>query len=397
LTGVSTAWHLSRRFPDRRIVLLEAAMLGNGATGRSGGQLLTGANLPSATDPQVIRRCYDVTCRAIDRLGEWAEEYGIRCGFSRRGCQQIFTSSKSADAAQALVERWRNSGVPVEWQANPSPALEGARGAIVDPAAGRVNPVALLRGMRPVLLLHGVTVWEYTPVLKIEEGAPVRLVTPFGEVRADAIVLASNAYTPRLGYFRESILPLHSHVVATVPLNDGQLGSVGWRETDGFSDDRSRITFGTRTDEGRVLFGGGSNAAYAYRFGGNPVFEASERKRARTFGAVEDRLGRYAPALGSVPIEHRWTGTLGLTFDRICTMGVRGERRNVFYALGYSGHGLALATLAGEVLCDLYGGEHESWQDLPFYQRALPRIPPEPLRWLGYQLYTRATGRSPRR
>jgi glycine/D-amino acid oxidase-like deaminating enzyme len=78
-------------------------------------------------------------------------------------------------------------------------------------------------------------------------------------------------------------------------------------------------------------------------------------------------------------------------------MGVRGDAKNVLYALGYSGHGFVLAMLAGRVLCDLYSGEHDPWRGYPFYQRRLPRIPPEPLRWLGYQLYTRLTGRSPRR
>jgi glycine/D-amino acid oxidase-like deaminating enzyme len=78
-------------------------------------------------------------------------------------------------------------------------------------------------------------------------------------------------------------------------------------------------------------------------------------------------------------------------------MGVRGAHRNIYYALGYSGHGIALAMLAGRVLRDLYSGDHDTWRDLPFYQREMPRLPPEPLRWIGYQLYTRLTGRSPRR
>jgi glycine/D-amino acid oxidase-like deaminating enzyme len=85
---------------------------------------------------------------------------------------------------------------------------------------------------------------------------------------------------------------------------------------------------------------------------------------------------------------------IALTLDRVCCIGVRD---NVYHALGYSGHGVALAMLAGRVLCDLYSGDHERWRDLPFYQRRLPLLPPEPLRWLGYQVYTRLTGRSPRR
>jgi gamma-glutamylputrescine oxidase len=101
--------------------------------------------------------------------------------------------------------------------------------------------------------------------------------------------------------------------------------------------------------------------------------------------------------LGHDLIQHRWGGPLAITFDRVCSMGVMGAHRNVYYSLGYSGHGLALAALAGRVLTGLYAGDHDRWRTVPFYQRTLPRIPPEPLRWTGYQIYTRLTGRSPRR
>jgi len=106
---------------------------------------------------------------------------------------------------------------------------------------------------------------------------------------------------------------------------------------------------------------------------------------------------RYFPALADAPVATRWSGTLGITLDRVCTMGVRGAHRNVYFALGYSGHGVALALLAGRVIADLHEGNHEAWRELPFYQRKLLPLPPEPLRWIGYQAYTRLTGRSPRR
>ena len=96
-----------------------------------------------------------------------------------------------------------------------------------------------------------------------------------------------------------------------------------------------------------------------------------------------------------MPIERVWTGTIGLTLDRKCTMGVRGEHRNVYYALGYSGHGVVLANLAGRVLTDLYAGHHDPWRQQAFYMRRPSGIPPEPLRWIGYHLYTKLTGKSP--
>jgi len=285
-------------------------------------------------------------------------------------------------------------GIPVRWLPAQEVGLAGAHGAVLDPTAGRVDGVALLRGWKPALLAAGVAIHEATPVLRVEEGRTVRLTTPSGEVRAAAVVLATNAYTPSLGYFRDAILPLHSHVLATGVLSAETWRAIGLDACGGFSDDLDRIAYGCRSGAGRLVLGGGSNAAYAYHYGGAAVFHGSP---GRSRAALRATLARYFPALaGSVPAAC-WTGTLDISFDRACSMGVTGAGGNVYYALGYSGHGIALGMLAGRVLCDLYAGDHDAWRAFPFYQRRLPRIPPEPLRWLGYQAYTRLTGRSPRR
>ena len=211
-------------------------------------------------------------------------------------------------------------------------------------------------------------------------------------MRAAAVVLATNAYTPLLGWFRSGILALHSHVVATGPLPERRWTALGWSGPEGFADDLDRIAYGCRTPGGRLLFGGGGSRAYTYVYGGHVRLAAGCGRR-----TIERLMRGYFPGLAGEPIAHRWSGPLAITFDRVCSMGVTGAHRNVYYALGYSGHGLALGALAGEVLRDLYSGDHAPWRDLPFYQKRLPRIPPEPLRWLGYQAYTRLTGRSPRR
>ena len=125
-------------------------------------------------------------------------------------------------------------------------------------------------------------------------------------------------------------------------------------------------------------------------------WQADRQERAFLRHAHQHWRG-YFPALAGVPLERRWAGTLALTLDRVCSMGVGGEAHNVYHALGYSGHGVALALLAGRVLADLYDGNHDAWREQPFYQKRLLPMPPEPLRWLGYQAYTRLTGRSPRR
>jgi gamma-glutamylputrescine oxidase len=393
LTGVSTAWHLVRRSPGLRIVLLEASTLASGASGRSGGQLLTGINGVSAHGENA-RRIYDVTKSAIDGIADLVTEHSIDAGLSRRGCVEIFTTAKTAEAAHQHAETAVRDGIPLRWLDRSALELRGAVGAILDPAAGRVNGVALVRGVKRLLVDRGVAVFERSPATAILEGREIRVTTPAGEVRAAALVLATNAYGTTLGYFRAGLLPLHSHVLATAPIPDGEWRSIGWGHYDGFSDDRDRIAYGCRTAAGRVVFGGGGNDAYAYLYGGRTAFAGPAT---RSFEAIHRRLLHYLPGLSEVPIEHRWTGTLDLTLDRVCSIGVRGESRNVYYAIGYSGHGLALAMLAGRVIADVHAGDDAAWRDLAFFAKPLPSFPPEPLRWIGYQLYTRLTGRSPRK
>lgn len=397
-TGVSTAYHLSRRFPDRRVVLLEARSLANGASGRNGGLMLNWVNGVGSDDAEVTRRVYAATREGIDGIVALIREHGLAVRHRRDGCMEVLTDARNAEAAHARVERLRGWGIPVEYLDAARVAarlkIQGAHGAVLDPTEGLLHGVDLIRALRPVLLAQGVAIHEGTPVLRVEEGPTITLTTPGGAVKAAAIVLATNGYTPQLGYFKRGIFPLHSHLIATAPLPPEARARLGWGELSGFSDDRDRIAYGGMTPDGRLVFGGGSNASYAYLYGGRAQFPGSA---AAGFDAVLERLTAYFPEAAGLGIAHRWTGTLGITMSRVCSMGVMGGHRNVYYALGYSGHGVTLANLAGRVLADIYAGDDERWRDLPFYMRPLGGVPPEPLRWIGYQVYTRLTGRSPRR
>ena len=159
-------------------------------------------------------------------------------------------------------------------------------------------------------------------------------------------------------------------------------------------DDFDRIAYGSMTTRGELVFGGGSNAAYGYGFGNGTAYRGDP---AKAMAAIARSLERYLPKARSVRIARRWTGPVALTMSRVCTMGVQGKHRNVYFALGYSGHGVTLANLAGEVLTDIYAGDDARWHGLPFFQQRLLFVPPEPFRWVGYHAYTGLTGRSPRR
>jgi gamma-glutamylputrescine oxidase len=400
-TGVSTAYYFSRRYPEKRVVLLEAKSLANGASGRNGGMMLNWVTDPLsyATD-EMTKRVYEATNEGIQQILSLIEQHNLEVSRRTDGTLHVYTDAQRAEAAHAQAEHQNTLGIPVRYldaaELKATINLTGAHGAVLDPNAGQINGAQLVRGMRPVLVEQGIEIYEQTPVIKIREGREIELDTPNGTVRAKAIVLATNGYTGKLGYFRDALFPLHSHVFATGPLSQQQQQDIGWHRTVGYSDDYDRISYSVITREGHLVFGGGCNQSFAYLFNNRTAYPGTPDTAVPSFSKMEATMHDYLPETWSLPITHRWTGTLGITLRRNNLMGVRGEHRNVYYAVGYCGHGVTLANMAGRVLTDIYSGDDERWRGLPFYMPDYLRIPPEPFRWIGYQLFTRLTGKSPR-
>lgn len=393
-TGVMTAYHLSKRHPTLGIALVEAKTLANGATGRNGGLVLNGITVLDPS-PDLVVREHAITNAAIDELEAIIREHQLAVRFRRTGCFNIATTAKSAEAAQRECEELGTRGLALEWLSKEALrkrlGVRHAHGAIFDPREGVLAGVDLIRALRPVLVAQGVQIFEHTPVTKIREGTTVELVTARGTIRAKAIVLATSGYTPKLGYFTTGLLPVISHVIATAPVPEELLAKLGLDSIAGFFDDSPRLAYCSVLPDRRIVFGGGSTESYGYQFNNATAFDAKpDDKGAR---AARATLLAYLPELADIPITHRWSGPLDLTLVRHCAIGVRGS--NIYYGVGYSGHGITLATLAGRVIADLYDGKHDAWKDVAFYQRRPTGIPPEPFRWLGYNLVSRLTGRSP--
>lgn len=397
-TGVSTAYHLSERSPELGIGLFEARQLANGASGRNGGQMLNWVHGVDDRDLEAARRVYDTTSDGIAGILEVIHKHGLDVPHRRDGHLDVLTNARNAESAQAEVEELNRAGIPLRYldprEAREQIELEGIVGAVLDPGGGQLDGVAFIRALRPVLESRGVRIFESTPILRIREGRTVELEAERARVRAKAIVLGTNAYTPHLGYFRGGLFPLHSHVIALAgPEDDGAWAARGWKQSSAFTDDRGRLAYATLTVAGQLLFGGGSNDAYDYVFGNGTGLGPPPERAVR---ACHRQLLDYLPRTKGLPLARKWSGPVALTLSRLPTMGVRGVHRNVFFALGFSGHGVTLANLAGRVLTDLYSGDAERWRGLPFFEQRLRFIPPEPFRWMGYQVVTRLTGRSPR-
>ncbi len=399
-TGTSTAYHFSRRYPEKRIVLLEAKTLANGASGRNGGMMLNWMPSMYGYSPEMTRRIYDMTWAGIQTIIDIIQRHQLPVSYRLDGTLTAYTDSHRAEAAQEEAELHQQIGIPMQFldasALKQKLNLQSAYGAVLDPNSGQINGAQLVRALRPILQEQGVEIYEQTPVLAIQEGAELILKTPDAEIKAKAIVLATNGYTGKLGYFQDALFPLHSHVFATAPLNPPQLENLGWHGFAGYADDRDRIAYSSLTSEGNIVFGGGSNQAYAYLFKNRTVDTKSPNFAKNAFNKLVQTMDTYLPNSANLPVAHRWTGVLGITLNRTPIIGVRGEHRNIYYAIGYCGHGVTLANIAGQMLTDMYSNDDQQWRDFPFYQQAYAPIPPEPFRWIGYQMFTRLTGHSPR-
>lgn len=387
LTGLSAAFHLRVQSPGRRVVLLEARRCGNGASGRNGAMLLTMTPdrwLQASDEPEVDQRILALTRSNIEELRALAVRFGVDIELDTPGAALMLISASEARKARASAARLRDAGMPVEfWEPERIHHEVGTSvyaGALYDAASGQVHPGKLVALWRAAALAAGVEIYEDTPVAAIDEGPVHTLTTAAGHrVRAPALVLATNAYSSQLGYLRNRYVPLVAYVGITKPLDAELVAQLGWRSRAPFADSRTDEHWMGLTRDNRIRIGGGPKG-YSYGFNdGTPPAMVEQYRSA----ALARELERIFPALGRVEFETCWDGAVDCSLNLTASVGRMGRHDNLYYAIGYSGHGVNLTSVFGKVIAELIAGQDERWWWLPDLNRRLPYIPNEPFRWLG--------------
>ena len=384
LTGLSTAYHLRQLLPGRQVAVLEARRCGNGASARNGGMLLPSTGdryLVPGTDAALDRRVHALTLENFALLRQLQAELGLDAELDPDGALHALRSPDDARRGATDASRLRDRGIAVEyWNREQTAAAIGTSayaGALFDPSAGHVHPGKLVALWKRAAELSGARIYEGTTVTSIEEGAIHTLTTAAGaRVRAPVLVLATNAYGTQLGYLRRAIAPVWSHVGITPPLTDAQLAALGWRARAPFDDDRTELFYLGRTRDGRVHIGGG-RVDYSFNDAA-----PSAAIRSTRYQALHAELARLYPPLREVPFETAWSGAVDMSIDAAPALGRMGRAHNVYYAIGYSGHGVNLSSVFGRVLADLIAGAGAAWAWLPYLGRTPPYLPNEPFRWL---------------
>jgi gamma-glutamylputrescine oxidase len=384
LTGLSAAYFVRQGSPGKSVAVLEARGCGNGASGRNGAMVLTmtaDRYMSFSADPLMDKRIYDLTVGNIRFLSTLSAAMGVDCELETRGALQVFASAADAAAAGTYVRQARALGMPVElWDAGRVAAAVGTsvyEGGFFDPNGGQVHPMKLVGMFKAAAQRAGAVIYENTEVVAVEEGGTVVLHTRDGHrVRAKSLVLASNAFTPNLGYLRNSVIPLREYVAMTRPLSAEELTAVGWHSGVPFNDSRTETFYLGLTREGRIHIGGGApDYEFAHGVGKAAVGRVRE-------GELHRELGRLFPRLAGIGFDVRWDGIVDWSLDASPSVGVTGRHGNVFYGLGYSGHGVNLSSVFGRIIADLEAGRGEAWMRYPFVNASLYYIPNEPFRWM---------------
>ena len=334
-----------------------------------------------SADPSMDKRLYDLTAENVKFLSTLSAATGVDCDLDTQGALQVFDTQEDLNAARDYVARARTLGMPVElWDSRRVADAVGTGvylGGFFDPCGGQVHPMKLVHVFKAAAQAAGAKIYENTVVAGIEEGREHVLRTGDGRtVRARSLVLATNAFTPGLGYLRNSILPVHEYVAVTRSFSEQELLEIGWRERIPFNDSRTEVYYLGLTQERRIHIGGGTPR---YSFNNRAGDSGARDRHVRQ---LKQELARIYPKLSGVDFAMTWDGVIDWSLDAAPSVGTTGRHGNIHYAIGYSGHGVNLTSVFGRIIADLEAGRTQPWSGYPFLNNRLYYVPNEPLRWL---------------
>lgn len=367
-TGLSAALALVKA--GASVAVLEAGAVVGAASGRNGGQCNAGTAhdfgaLVASHGLEKARAWYLAHCAAVDTVERIATEEAIDCDFRRSGRAKL--AAKPEHFAK-LVTAWEILSRDVDKEVEIVPpdrigdevGSAAFHGALIQRTGAQLHVGRFGRGMADRVTALGGKIWEQARVTDLDRDAGGwKVATPRGALQARQVLVATGGSSPGkpFGWFRRRIVSVGSFAIATAPLNSQTVAEL-------FPTRRNYVTsriignYFRLTADSRLIFGGRAQFALS-----NPATDLK--------GAVileRAMLGMF-PQLAGTPIEHRWGGTIDLTADRLPRAG---EHDGLYYAMGYSGHGVQMATHMGQCMARVMGGDAAA---NPFADLAWPAIP----------------------
>jgi gamma-glutamylputrescine oxidase len=348
LTGLSTAIELAEA--GLSVVVLEAKRIAWGASGRSGGQAIFGFGCDQSKIAAMVglpesRRLFDWSLEGIALIHDRCARYGIDCDWRSGHAHVPIKQRQVAELKSWQADLSENYGYGLQWWNRDELlgrlASERYLGALYDPGSGHLNPLKYTQGLARAALSLGVRIFEDSAVVELRRGAQPVLRTAHGQVSCSYAVLAGNAYVHGIAPELDSrIMPVGTYIGATEPLgaeraqsliaNDMAVADVNWA-----------LDYFRLSRDHRLLFGG--RASYS-------TLPPPNLRR-----TLQRRMTRVFPQLADAKMETVWGGYVDISMNRAPHWGRLGS--NVYFAQGFSGHGIAATGLAGRVIGEAIRGQ----------------------------------------
>ena len=345
-TGVNTAIELAQR--GLSVILLEARRIGWGASGRNGGQLIRGIGHDVSGFAKYVgeegvtyleRAGIDSVALVGERICEHAIDCDLRWGFAELANTPAqfaaFKGEQESLARLGYAHETRLVGPQDIQQVVGSTAYAGA---LVDMGSGHLHPLNLVLGEAQVAESLGVRIFEHTEVLELIHGDSVQVRCATGSVRAASLVLACNAHLeelePRLS---GKVLPAGSYIIASEPL-PVEVGNQLIPQNLALCDQKVGLDYYRLSADRRLLFGGACH------------YSGRDPKDIAAY--MQPKMLKVFPQLADTAIEFQWGGKIGITANRFPQVGRLQQYPNVYYAQGYSGHGLNVTHWCAKLLAE---------------------------------------------
>lgn len=372
-TGIATALTLAER--GYSVAVVEANRVGWGASGRNGGQLIGGISGESKIlqrhGAEIADVIWDMHWRGNDIIHQRVKKYAIDCNL-KNGYIEVALKRRHMQDLQDQFEKYESHDFPYEYriltreETREVVGTDAYIGGMINMRNGHLHPLNLCLGEARAATELGVRIFEQSPVTDIQHGVKPRVITSSGQIEANTVVLAGNAYHKlETKHLSGLTFPAGSYIIATERLSPEVVHAINPLDL-AVCDLNNVVDYYRMSADGRMLFGGRCNY--------------SGREPRSIQATMLPRMLRLYPQLKDVKIEFEWGGRIGVVVNRIPVLGRIGK--NVYYCQGYSGHGINATHVAGEIMADAVTGTMERF-DL-FAQMQQHRIPGS--QWFGNQM-----------
>lgn len=352
-TGIATALSLAEK--GYQVAVVEGSRIGWGASGRNGGQFTDSIS----GEHNIRRNLSPEYAETFIRMLQWrgheiienrVQRYNIDCDL-KHGHLTVAFKNRQMTALRTKHEDLIRQGLGdivrlIESEEfDDMLGTEAYVGGLFNERNGHLHPLNLCLGEADAARRLGARIFEDSQVTHIEHGPPSVLVTERGRVTADAVILAGNAHH-RLEHhnLKGLLFPATSQIVVTEPLSAELRREINPLDLAVY-DCNHVLDYYRMTKDGRLLFGAGCNY--------------SGRDSRNIDKVMRSRIRRIFPQLEHVQIDYRWSGKIGVVINRVPQLGRLDG--NVYYAQGYSGHGICLSHVVGEIMADAVRGSMEKF------------------------------------